>query len=90
MKHLLTLLITVVAFTTTYAQSRKIDEAKRVINGESREERRVNGESGSRSSETSTSREAEIDRINREYDRKINSVRRNPILSADQKNRRVR
>ena len=39
---------------------------------------------------TNESRRAEIDEVNREYDRKIQTVRNNPIISDEQKQRVIR
>lgn len=93
MKKIITLLIAVAAFAGAEAQSNKIEEAKRVVLGgggnndrDIYEERRV----GSRDYPYGTSREAEIDRINRDYDLKIQSIRNNPYLSSSEKERTIR
>lgn len=80
MKKTIALLITFGAFASAYSQTRNIEEARRIINGEPKEERAVYGESSSR----------ERDDINRDYDRKIDAVRRNPVLSPAQKERSIR
>ncbi len=91
MKKLLTLLIAFASISSVFAQSRKIEEARRVINGQS-DDRRVEDERSSRypNSTSGTTRHEEIDQVNREYDRKINAVRMNPTLSAAEKDRRIR
>lgn len=95
MKKFITLLIAVAAFAGAEAQSNKIEEAKRVVLGgggnnnndrDIYEDRRV----GSRDYPYGTSREAEIDRINRDYDQKIQSIRNNPYLSSAEKERTIR
>jgi hypothetical protein len=94
MKKIITLLIAVAAFAGAEAQSNKIEEAKRVVLGgggnnndrDIYEDRRV----GSRDYPSGTSREAEIDRINRDYDLKIQSIRNNPYLSSAEKERTIR
>ena len=94
MKKIITLLIAVAAFAGAEAQSNKTEEAKRVIFGgggnnndrDIYEDRRVD----SRDYPYGTSREAEIDRINRDYDLKIQSIRNNPYLSSAEKERTIR
>ncbi|HEY0066792.1 MAG TPA: DUF1542 domain-containing protein, partial [Flavisolibacter sp.] len=93
MKKFITLLIAVAAFAGAEAQSNKIEEAKRVVLGgggnndrDIYEDRRV----GSRDYPYGTSREAEIDRINRDYDLKIQSIRNNPYLTSAEKERTIR
>jgi hypothetical protein len=93
MKKFITLLIAVAAFAGAEAQSNKIEEAKRVVLGGGNnndrdiyEDRRV----GSRDYPYGSSREAEIDRINRDYDQKIQSIRNNPYLSSAEKERTIR
>jgi hypothetical protein len=94
MKKFITLLIAVAAFAGAGAQSNKIEEAKRVVLGggggnndrDIYEDRRV----GSRDYPYGTSREAEIDRINRDYDLKVQSIRNNPYLSSTEKERTIR
>lgn len=87
MKKIFVLLIAFGSFASGYSQSRKIEEAKRVINGEP--ERKVYSETGNRNP-SSTSRSEDVNSINREYDQKINAVRANPFLSAAEKERRIR
>jgi hypothetical protein len=94
MKKIIILLITFGAFATSFGQSRSIDKAKEVITKEPRttypNDRRVGDETSTRYPASSTSREAEINDINRYYDSKIKAVRANPILSAAEKERRIR
>jgi lipopolysaccharide export LptBFGC system permease protein LptF len=100
MKKLLILLISFGTFTTLFAQSTsEMEEAKRVILGQKKnsrtndgqtrrdDDRRVNEENGTR---YPGSREAEIERVNREYETKIQSIRNNPTLSAEEKERMIR
>lgn len=90
MKKLLTLLLAVTSFTISFAQSRKIDEARRVMNG-TPNDRTVYDERGSRvPGGSGTSRSEDIDKVNYEYERKINAVRMNPTLSQAEKERRIR
>lgn len=96
MKKIITLLIVCGAFVTSFAQSRTIDKAKEVITKEPRnttgtypDDKRVGDDNASRYP-TSTSREAEINDINRYYESKIEAVRRNPLLSSEEKERRIR
>lgn len=91
MKKLLILLIAFSTFNSIFAQSRKIDEARKVMNG-TPDDRTVNNERRSRvpGGESNTSRDESIDQINNEYGRKINAVRRNPTLSQAEKERRIR
>jgi Ni/Co efflux regulator RcnB len=96
MKKIITLLITFGAFATSFAQSPTTDKAKKVITKEPRNttsypnDRRVDDETSTRYPTSSTSREAEINDINRKYDAKIQAVRVNPILSSAEKERRIR
>ena len=96
MKHILNLLIAFGAFATSFAQSRTTERAKEVITKQPRNtgsypnDRRVEDGTSSRYPTTSTSREAEINDINRRYDAKIQAVRANPILSAEAKETRIR
>ena len=96
MKKIITLLIVCGAFATSFAQSRTIDKAKEIITKEPRnttgtypDDKRVGDDNASRYP-TSTSREAEINDINRYYESKIEAVRRNPLLSSEEKERRIR
>ena len=96
MKKIITLLITFGAFATSFAQSPTIDRAKEIITKEPRNttgtypnDRRVGDDNASRYP-TSTSRDAEINDINRHYDSKIEAVRRNPLLSSEEKEKRIR
>lgn len=89
MKKIISLLIAFGCFATAFSQSRKIDEAKDIINGRTTEQKKVYSENGSRYP-TSTSGSEDVNSINKEYDRKINAVRANPFLSAAEKERRIR
>src|SRR5215204_3502797 len=96
MKKIITVLITFGAFATSFAQSRTTDKAKEIITKEPRNttgtypnDKRVGDDNASRYP-TSSSREAEINDINRHYESKIEAVRRNPILSSEEKERRIR
>jgi hypothetical protein len=58
-------------------------------------DRRVNDEQGTAypypgNYPTSGSRQAQIDQVNRDYDAKIQSIRNNPYLSAEEKERTIR
>lgn len=102
MKKILTLLLVVGAFTGVQAQSR--EEARRVIlgggngnnGGNGRDVILGGGNNGGSyptypgSYPSSGTRQAEIDRINRDYDNKIQSIRNNPYLSNEEKERAIR
>jgi len=92
MKKLFALLIAAGSFTTIFAQSKKIEEARRVMNGNGSDDRTVNDNRGSRrpGDNVSTNRSERIEEVNNEYDRKVNSVRINPTLSQAEKERRIR
>ena len=96
MKKTITLLFAVGTFASSFAQSRTIDRTKEIITKEPRttgsypDDRRVGDETSTRYPTSSTTREAEINDINRYYDSKIRTVRANPILSAAEKERRIR
>ncbi len=89
------------AFVAVNAQTTR-DEARRVILGQekngstSREGRDVVLGGGNdrndypRTYPNTTSRQADIDQVNREYDQKIWSIRNNNTLSADEKARMIR
>jgi hypothetical protein len=94
MKKLIVLIFILGGFINSFAQSSTIDKAKEVITKEPRNtsgsypnERRVSTDNGNANS---GSREAEISEINKRYDAKIQAVRVNPILSAEEKERRIR
>ena len=103
MKKILTLLFAASVFTAAQAQTSR-DEARRVIlgggngsaNGGSNRDVILGGGSNEsypsypNSYPSSGSRQAEIDRINREYDYKIQSIRNNSYLSYDEKERTIR
>ena len=96
MKKIFTLSFMCGAFATCLAQSTTIDKAKEIITKEPRtttgtypNDKRVEEENASRYP-TSASRESEINDINRYYNSKIEAVRRNPLLSAEEKERRIR
>lgn len=102
MKKILTLLLLVGAVATVQAQSR--EESRRVIlgggngntNGNNGRDVILGGGNNENSypnypnSYPSGSRQAEIDRINRDYDNKIQSIRNNPYLSNEEKQRAIR
>lgn len=101
MKKIITLLVCATVFSQAVVAQTN-EDARRVILGGSKrgnsdrqgndprdvvlggENRRVYEENGSRSS-----RRAEVDATNREYDRRIRSVRNNPFLGAAEKDRRI-
>src|SRR5687767_10323095 len=106
MKHIVTLALSFLIVGAAFAQTQaEREEARRIILGqqkgstpgskESREvilggdNRRIYDE---RYPETngSSSRAAEIDRVNREYDQKIQSIRYNNSLSTTEKERIIR
>lgn len=103
MKKLITLLIATGAFAALHAQTSK-DEARRVILGQEKKTSSTTSRNGrdvilgggnentypNSYPNTSSTRRAEIDQVNREYDRKISAVRSNPMLSAEQKARMIR
>lgn len=96
MKKIITLLITFGAFAVSFAQSRTIDKAKEVITKEPRtttgtypNDKKNDDDHASRYP-TSSSRDAEINDINRHYESKMDAVRKNPLLSSDQKEKRIR
>jgi hypothetical protein len=93
MKKLIILGLILTSFATSFAQSSTIDKAKEVITKQPKnnpetypDNRRVSTENYP----TSGSREAEISEINRQYEAKIQAVRVNPILSAEEKERRIK
>jgi hypothetical protein len=100
MKKLITLLFAAGAFIAAHAQTPR-DEARRVILGQekgdnstSRNGRDVilggGNETAYPNNYPSGSRQAEIDRVNRDYDAKIRSIRSNNRLSSEEKARMVR
>lgn len=93
MKKVITLLFVIGVGASSYAQSRTIDRAKEVITKEPRNttgsypnDRRV----GETEYPNSNSRDAEVNDVNRRYDAKIQAVRANPILSSEEKEKRIR
>jgi hypothetical protein len=110
MKKIVTLLIAAGAFSSSFAQSDDMEEARRVVLGEKkdsrstypsdnskevvlgRNERRVYDRRNTRYPDhyPSTSRTSRADRIDREYDAKIRSIRNNPHLSSSEKERIIR
>lgn len=104
MKKLITLLLATGAFATVHAQTSK-EEARRIILGQEKGNNSTspNGRDvvlGGGNERTypdsypnnypSGSRQAEIDRVNREYDAKIWSIRNNNTLSSEEKARMIR
>lgn len=100
MKKILTLLIATGAFATLHAQSR--EENRRVVLGDRNENGTYSGRNerdvvlGRGSTERypngtySSNRQYEIDRVNRDYNEKINSIRNNRYLSNAEKERAIR
>lgn len=99
MKKILTLLMTFGAFATLHAQNR--EETRRIILGERKDNGRnddrnnrdvVYGRNGNdrNTGVYSSNRQYEIDRVNREYDNKINSICNNRHLSNEEKERAIR
>ena len=102
MKKILTLLIAVGAVATLHAQSR--EETRRVILGGGSKDNGnyggnndrdvVLGRGGSNNGQYpgtySGDRQYQIDQINREYDNKIYSIRNNPNLNNQEKERVIR
>lgn len=103
MKKMLTLLIATSAFVAVHAQTSR-DEARRVIlgqeknkGGSSQEGRDIILGGGTNRNDYPTypnsypdSRQSQVDRINREYDAKIWSIRNNRTLSQAEKERMIR
>jgi hypothetical protein len=92
MKKFITLLLAISFISAANAQSRKIEEARRVVNGQpQQEERRVYDEQGVRYPDSyPVNNSSEIDRVNRDYDYKIQSIRNNPNLNSEEKARIIR
>lgn len=100
MKRILTLLLATGAFVTLHAQSR--EETRRVVLGDRTENGTYNGRNdrdvvlGRGNTERypdgnySNNRQYEIDRVNREYADKINSIRNNRQLNNAEKERTIR
>jgi len=101
MKKIITLLFAVGAFASVNAQTTR-EEARKVILGEGKTKtdnptstrgRDVilgGGSEDNRTYPTSSSRQAQIDQVNRDYDAKIFSIRRNSSLSEAEKERIIR
>ena len=101
MKKVLTLLIAAFGFVAVQAQTSK-EEARRIILGEpknsdgnsSQRGRDIilgdGGNDDSRTYPSTSSRQARIDQVNRDYNNKINSIRNNPYLSQSEKERMIR
>jgi hypothetical protein len=104
MKQILTLLLAVGFFTAAQAQTTR-DEARRVIlgggsgsggNGSSGRDVILGGGNNGESYPypgnypTTGSRQSRTDQINRDYENKIQSIRNNPYLSNDEKQRTIR
>ncbi len=98
MKKILTLIFAIAAFGTLQAQISR-EEARRVILGGSND--KSNTGTGERTrnerprdviydgNTSGNSRQAEINRINREYEIKINSIRNNSTLTQKEKQRMI-
>jgi len=105
MKKLITLLFAAGTFVAVHAQTSK-DEARRVILGQEKKGSSSTSRNGKDvvlggGNETtypnsypnnypSGSRQAEIDRVNREYDAKVWSIRNNNTLTPEEKSRMIR
>ena len=103
MKQILTLLLAVGAFSTLQAQTSR-EEARRVIlggggsgnNGSNGRDVILGGGNNGESYPypgnypTNGSRQSQIDQVNRDYDTKIQSIRNNPYLSNEEKQRAIR
>lgn len=97
MKKILTLLIAIGAVATMHAQSR--EETRKVILGGSKDRRtndrdvvlgRGDDNNGQYPGTYGGDRQSQVDQINREYDNKIYSIRNNPNLSNQEKQRIIR
>jgi hypothetical protein len=100
MKKILTLLIAVGAVASVQAQTSK-EEARRVILGDGNygggknypsdgRDVILGGGGDNRNSYPSGNGQYQIDQVNREYDAKIQSIRNNPYLSYEEKERSIR
>jgi hypothetical protein len=100
MKKLFTFCFAVASFFAAQAQTQKEDARRVILKGGGQQPSGNGSQSprdvilgGGSNGETypgGTSREARIDAINREYDAKIASIRNNPSLSAEEKERAIR
>lgn len=98
MKKILTLIFAIAAFSTLQAQTTK-EEARRVILGGSNDKTNTGNNERTRNERprdviydgntSNDSRQAEINRINQEYDNKISSIRNNSTLSQEEKQRMI-
>ena len=96
MKKIITLFLAVAACASVEAQTSK-EEARRVVLGGSKGTSTTTGTESPKdnprevvlgerpSTSTPSSRQAEVDQVNREYDAKIASIRNNPVLTATEK-----
>lgn len=102
MKRILTLFICLGTIGSAFAQTNS-EEAKRVIlgrkksdNGSNENKDVVLGGGNRRDTRTyptypsGSSRDQQVDQVNREYDAKVQSVRNNPYLSQAEKDRAIR
>jgi hypothetical protein len=99
MKKIITLLFAAAAFVSVQAQTSR-EEARKVVLGgqkgsttttktpDSRTENPRDVVLGGSTSESS-SRQAQIDQVNREYDAKIASIRNNPTLTQEEKDQAI-
>jgi hypothetical protein len=99
MKKIITLLFAATAFVSVQAQTSR-EEARKVVLGgqkgsttttktpDSRTENPRDVVLGGSNSESS-SRQAQIDQVNREYDAKISSIRNNPTLTQEEKDQAI-
>jgi len=88
MKKLFTLFAASMLFTAV-AQAQTAEDARDVILGKKKRTETKQQEENRTSRYPTGSREAEADRINREYDQKIQSIRNNNTLSAEEKSRMI-
>ena len=90
MKKLIILIVIIASTVTSFSQSRTIEKAKEVITKEPTNNYPDNRRVSTDNYPAAGSREAEINEINRRYDAKIQAVRVNPVLSAEEKERRIK
>lgn len=100
MKKILAILLAAGAYSGALAQSSTTERAKDIIYGEptpgktTKSKDIKTGEDrdifGRRTTSYPSSREGRIDRVNREYDEKIQSIRNNRRLSSSEKEKMIR
>lgn len=92
MKKFITLLLGAATFTGAFAQSKTTDEARRIILGDNRDvavHRDKKPVYDNREYYPAADKKS-VDKINREYDEKIKSIRKNKKLSNAEKDRIIR